>query len=108
MTPAPLGGTLPASGRGIFEQLADDSLDGIWACDGELRCLYWNAAMERLSGLPAARVIGYGIVEVLARVADGEVRAAIDEVLAGADGATSELGLRGAGSPERRSIAAFQ
>ena len=99
MTPAPLGGTLPASGRGIFEQLADDSLDGIWACDGELRCLYWNAAMERLSGLPAARVIGYGIVEVLARVADGEVRAAIDEVLAGADGATSELGLRGAAEP---------
>ena len=55
--------------------------------------------MERLSGLPAARVIGYGIVEVLARVADGEVRAAIDEVLAGADGATSELGLRGAAEP---------
>ena len=36
-------------GPAAFEQLADESLDGVWACDRELRCLYWNATMERLS-----------------------------------------------------------
>ena len=79
------GGTLPAAWRAsAFEQLVDESLDGVWACDRELRCLYWNAAMERLSGLPAARVLGYGIEEVLARTGDGDVGAAIRRVLEGA------------------------
>jgi PAS domain S-box-containing protein len=79
------GGTLPSAWRGrAFEQLVDESLDGVWACDRELRCLYWNAAMEQVSGLPAARVLGYGIEEVLARTGDGDVGAAIRRVLEGA------------------------
>jgi PAS domain S-box-containing protein len=90
---------LPASFSGIFQQLADDSLDGVWACDRELRCLYWNGAMERLSGLPAARVVGYGILEVLSRVADGDPRGAIDEVLGGATSATCDQRLQGGALP---------
>jgi PAS domain S-box-containing protein len=78
------GGTLPAAWRAsAFEQLVDESLDGVWVCDRELRCLYWNAAMEQFSGLPAARVLGYGIEEVLARAGDGEVGAAIRRGLDG-------------------------
>jgi PAS domain S-box-containing protein len=66
------GGTLPASWHSAaFEQLADESLEGVWICDRDLRCLYWNAAMERLSGLPAGRVLGYGVLEVLSRVTEG-------------------------------------
>ena len=85
------GGTLPPDWRhAAFEQLADESLDGIWACDGELRCLYWNAAMERLSTLPASRVLGYGIVEVLSRVGGGDEGPTLRAVLAGAPGLTSE------------------
>jgi PAS domain S-box-containing protein len=79
------GGTLPAAWRAsAFEQLVDESLDGVWACDRELRCLYWNAAMEQLSGFPAGRVLGYGIEEVLARAGDGDAGAAIRRVLEGA------------------------
>jgi PAS domain S-box-containing protein len=85
------GGTLPPGwGQTAFEQLADESLDGIWACDGELRCLYWNAAMERLSTLPALRVLGYGLVEVLSRLGHGAEAATLRAVLGGAQGLSSE------------------
>ncbi len=97
------GGTLPAGWRAAaFEQLADESEDGIWACDRELRCLYWNAAMERLSGLPAARVLGYGVLEVLSRVGVGDEGATIRAVLDGAPGLSSER--RIAGGPETRAL----
>ncbi len=85
------GGTFPAGWKAAaFEQLADASLDGAWACDRDLRCLYWNTAMERLSGLPAGRVLGYGILEVLSGVGEGEVGSAIQQVLDGAPFASSE------------------
>ncbi len=73
-----------------FEQLADESLDGVWACDRELRCLYWNATMERLSALPAARVLGYGINEVLSRLGDRDETSSIRAVLEGTAGVSSE------------------
>ena len=72
-----------------FEQLADESLDGVWACDRELRCLYWNATMERLSALPPARVLGYGIVEVLSRIGGEDEMPAIRAALDGTTGVSS-------------------
>ena len=82
---------MPAEWRATaFEQLADEGLDGVWACDRELRCLYWNAAMERLSDLPAARVLGYGIMEVLSRIGGADEPPALRAVLAGAAGVSSE------------------
>jgi PAS domain S-box-containing protein len=85
------GGTLPPGwSSAAFEQLADASLDGVWACDRDLRCLYWNAAMERLSRLPASRVVGYGILEVLSRIGEGSSGPAIGQILAGAAGASYE------------------
>jgi PAS domain S-box-containing protein len=85
------GGTLPAAWRAsAFEQLADESLDGVWACDRELRCLYWNATMERFSDLPAARVLGYGIVEVLSRIGSHDETSVLRAVLGGTKGMSSE------------------
>ena len=85
------GGTLPSAWRATaFEQLADHSLDGVWACDGELRCLYWNATLERLTGLPAAGVLGHGIIDVLARVGPAGDGAAIRRALDGADSVVFE------------------
>lgn len=88
------GGTLPGGWRAaVFEQLADTSIDGAWACDRDLRCLYWNPAMERFTDLPAIRVVGYGIVEVLARIAGGDVAPAIRGVLGGVSAASFEQAL---------------
>src|SRR5688572_12336455 len=84
------GGTLPPDWRATaFEQLADQSLDGIWACDRELRCVYWNAAMHRLTGLPAARVRGDDIVDVLSRIADGGDGARLTQIRDVLDGGHS-------------------
>ncbi|HSY38310.1 MAG TPA: PAS domain-containing sensor histidine kinase [Polyangia bacterium] len=82
---------MPAEWRvTAFEQLADEGLDGVWACDRELRCLYWNATMERFSDHPAARVLGYGIVEVLSRLGGQDETPALRAVLAGTTGISSE------------------
>ncbi len=84
------GGTLPAAWRAIaFEQLVDEGLEGVWICDRELRCLYWNAAMERSTELPAARVLGYGIGDVLARIGGPDQTPALRAVLAGTTGLSS-------------------
>jgi PAS domain S-box-containing protein len=92
------GGTLRAAWKAsAFDQLAHASLDGIWACDADLRCLYWNAAMERLSSLPAARVVGCEIVEVLSRIGEGDVRTAVRQVLEGAPAASTEQRSTGTG-----------
>jgi len=91
------GGTLPSDwGANLFEQLVDESLDGIWACDGELRCLYWNTAMERLSGLPGVRVLGQNIVGVLAGLVHGDEGPALRAVLEGAQGLSSARRAAGA------------
>jgi PAS domain S-box-containing protein len=66
-----------------FEQLADNCRDGVWACDGDLRCLYWNGAIEEITGLPVPDVIGYGIAEILSRVTGADEEAVIRRVLAG-------------------------
>jgi PAS domain S-box-containing protein len=46
--------------------------------------------MERFSGLSAASVVGYGILEILSRVGEGDVAPAIHQVLGGAATAFSE------------------
>jgi PAS domain S-box-containing protein len=99
------GGTLPAVWRAsAFEQLVDESLDGVWACDGELRCLYWNAAMEQLSDLPAARVLGYGMVEVLSRIGGGDQTSVLRAVLQGTRGVPSEHRSAVAGDDSHRTL----
>jgi PAS domain S-box-containing protein len=97
------GATLTPGWRAAaFEQLADQSLDGVWACDSALRCLYWNAAMERLTGMPAAGVLGGDMVAVLARIGHAYDGAAIRAVLEGARTVTFEQGP--AATPPRESL----
>ena len=42
----------------LTRQLLSSSFDGILAFDAEYRYTWWNPAMERLSGMPAERVLG--------------------------------------------------
>jgi PAS domain S-box-containing protein len=98
------GGWQPGWRSAAFEQLADHNLDGIWACDGALRCLYWNAAMERLSGLAAARVLGSGIAEVLSRVTEGDEEPPIRQVLAGEPVSLSDRRLVGQTAEQHRIV----
>jgi PAS domain S-box-containing protein len=85
------GGTLPEAWRRLaFEQLADHSHDGVWACDDKLRCLYWNAAMERISGLPAARALGHGAALLLSQVTGADQEPQIRRSLAGQPSASRE------------------
>ena len=89
-------GTLPADWRAmVFERLADASLYGVWACDRDLRCLYWNGAMERLSQLPASQVLGHGILDILALVGRSDTEPAIRRALGGA---ADRLPFEGAGT----------
>jgi PAS domain S-box-containing protein len=88
-----------------FEQLADNNRDGTWACDRDLRCLYWNAAMEAITGVPAGRALGYGVADVLSGVADAAHEATIRRVLAGERvAATEERRSDGGGGGTRRRI----
>lgn len=68
-------------------QLLASGSDGLIAFDGEGRCLFWNAAMERISGMKATDVVGQHLVELFPFLSEsGEERnlrraAAGEEVL---------------------------
>ena len=48
----------------LLDQLVRSTTEGILAFDRELRYTLWNPAMERISGLPASRVLGRRAPEV--------------------------------------------
>ena len=48
----------PFDSPSILTQLVEASLDGALTFDRELRITYWNAAIERITGLTAAAVLG--------------------------------------------------
>jgi PAS domain S-box-containing protein len=48
----------------LSQQLLASSTDGILAYDRAARCLFWNAAMERIFGLKAADVVGQPLLEL--------------------------------------------
>jgi len=54
------GPAMPA----LLSQLLASGSDGLMAFDRELRCLFWNPAMERISGMRAADVVGQRLVEL--------------------------------------------
>src|SRR5262249_29972876 len=49
----------------LAEQLLAASVDGLLAFDREYRYIFWNPAMERISGLQAADVLGRSAFDVL-------------------------------------------
>ena len=48
----------------LLNRLIDASVDGIFAFDRYLRFIVWNGAMERISGLSSAEVLGRSVIEV--------------------------------------------
>jgi PAS domain S-box-containing protein len=48
----------------VIQQLLASGSDGLMAFDAELRCLFWNPAMETIAGMKAADVLGQNLVEL--------------------------------------------
>jgi PAS domain S-box-containing protein len=48
----------------VVQQLLASGSDGLLAFDLQLRCLFWNPAMERISGMKATDVLGQNLVEL--------------------------------------------
>jgi len=48
----------------LLTQLIDASVDGIFAFDREFRLLAWNDAMQRISGMARAEVLGKSALEI--------------------------------------------
>ena len=68
------------------KQVVQSAHEGIMVLDLDLRFLVWNPFMEKLSGLPASRVLGKNALELFAHLRDQEVfglakRALFGEVL---------------------------
>src|SRR6185503_1608541 len=57
--------------------------EGLVVYDQELRCLVWNRYMERLSGLPADRVVGRTATEVFPHLKEQGVDILLRRALAG-------------------------
>lgn len=76
----------PPQSPEFLRSLIDSSVDGIFAFDAKLRYTAWNPAMERLTGVPAGRVLGKKIFDVFPEVrTDGEA-AYYHNTLAGESG----------------------
>src|SRR5688572_2766083 len=67
--------SLPTLTLAFAQQLLASSSDGLLAYDRSVRCLFWNAAMERISGMKAADVVGQPLLELFPfLVENGEER----------------------------------
>jgi diguanylate cyclase (GGDEF)-like protein/PAS domain S-box-containing protein len=67
----------------VSEGVLESAPVGIAACDTELRWVAWNAAMEALTGLAAADVLGEAATEVASSLAGESARAVLRGVLDG-------------------------
>jgi PAS domain S-box-containing protein len=54
------------------DHLIDSSGDGIIAFDMDFRCTVWNAAMERISGIPRGETVGKNIFEKFPFLREGQ------------------------------------
>jgi PAS domain S-box-containing protein len=70
-------------GREFIESLLENSVDGIVACDRDLRITAWNAAAVEYFGVAAPVALGRPLFEVLPQFATAEVRRLVYLVLAG-------------------------
>ena len=73
----------------VSEGVLESAPVGIAACDRELRWVAWNAAMEALTGLPAAEVLGEPVTHVGAALAGESPAVILRAVL---DGTTVDVG----------------
>ncbi|HEX4961746.1 MAG TPA: ATP-binding protein [Thermoanaerobaculia bacterium] len=70
-------------GMGLSDALIRSSFDGILAFDRDFRYTIWNPAMERISGVPAERVLGRVAFEVFPFLVETGEDRAFREALAG-------------------------
>ena len=66
----------------LLTRLIDASVDGIFAFDRYLRFIVWNRAMERISGLGSADILGRSVIEVFPFLRDDSC---IPDALTGKD-----------------------
>ena len=55
----------------VLEALVDESLDGMVALDRDLRYVFWNRAMERMTGMAPVDVIGRPLFDGMPIIAEG-------------------------------------
>ena len=69
--------------RVLLERIIESAAEGIIVVDTELRHLTWNAAMERLNGMPRGDVLGRTVFEVFPGFADHPVGEAWRSAISG-------------------------
>jgi PAS domain S-box-containing protein len=59
----PNDSTAESTARDLAEQILHSAVNGIFSLDADLRITFWNRAMERVYGVPAADVLGKGLFQ---------------------------------------------
>ena len=72
------------------EMLLASTNDGVFAFDRELRYTLWNPAMERISGMSAAQVIGRAATEIFPFIAGTRIEEVMHRAVAGEPGTLSD------------------
>jgi PAS domain S-box-containing protein len=72
-----------AAAAALAERVIDDSPDGVIAFDRDCRYVVWNAAMERLSGVPAENTLGRVAFELFPFIVETGEDRCFREALAG-------------------------
>ncbi len=74
---------IPDRALASMQQLLARSMDGVLAFDRECRFVIWNPAMEKLSGMPAADVLGQNAFELFPFLVETGEDRVFHRVLAG-------------------------
>jgi PAS domain S-box-containing protein len=93
--------------RRLAELIVNGSAEGIFAVDRDLRCTLWNETMVKLSGLPAAEVLGRDILSMNWPLATDRPDRALRSALAGRAVALRDEVYRDASGEERFFAAHF-
>jgi len=67
----------------VFSQIAEQYKDGIFVCDSELKCIYWNPAMEKMSGTGAHEILDKHILDVFPFPKEESIYQLIEKTLTG-------------------------
>ncbi len=69
--------------RHLLERLLELSVDGMLVLDREFRCVFYNPALERITGLCAAEVVGKHVFEALPFLAEASEAELLTNVMSG-------------------------
>ena len=91
---AELEAPAPAAGGAPPSEVLASAPDGVVAYDEDLRITVWNRALEHLTGIPAAEVLGRGALQVSPYLADQGVTELLERALNGETVAAPDLAHR--------------